>query len=411
MKKILFAITILVALVCAVPASGQSTGAINGFCELGGKQSSVSGLASSNYLQGIIPACTVTVYQHGLYALSTANYVSGGSVTGTVGQTCSATFLGGTVNGTGTIALTGTNTIANGTAFTISTTGTYGASPTTATLSNGTATCSGTATITSSVVPALATIYADQLLTPLSNPFTATGLGPINAGYWIFWAATANGYDIQFSGGYAPNTFPTPRTLVDVFPSQAFTVSAGVGTINGVQGNFVFSGPDVNCTSTSCTFSTSQVNGGTIPISATIIGTNSSQQFISVTPTTINNYLSGTRPWQATFTFLGVPANSQIVLLMPTTVAVTIPSGCSGSFVGATTAATGSTAFSINKLAGGPTGASTTLCTATFLASGTTASMSGTGGSLAVGDYLEIVGPASADATLANLGGGIYGTH
>lgn len=79
--------------------------------------------------------------------------------------------------------------------------------------------------------------------------------------------------------------------------------------------------------------------------------------------------------------------------------------------MGAKTAATASAAFTVKKLAGGPTGASTTLCTATFAATGTSATFTGTGGSLAVGDYLEIDGPATADTTLANIGVSIYVTH
>lgn len=119
----------------------------------------------------------------------------------------------------------------------------------------------------------------------------------------------------------------------------------------------------------------------------------------------------GQQPAQVAASFVGVPANSQIIALIPVDFALTIPSSCSGSYMGATVAATSSAAFTVKKLAGGPTGSATTLCTATFSASGTAASFSGSGGSLAAGDYLEIVGPATADATLANLGVGIYGTR
>lgn len=73
-------------------------------------------------------------------------YTSGGTITGTSGQTCSLAFLGGGA-GTATVALTGTNVIAAGTALTSFSGGTYNPAPTTATLSNGTATCSGTATV------------------------------------------------------------------------------------------------------------------------------------------------------------------------------------------------------------------------------------------------------------------------
>src|ERR1041384_6801824 len=42
----------------------------------------------------------------------------------------------------------------------------------------------------------LATIYADNISTPLANPFTADA----NTGYWRLYAAPGR-YDIQFSGG------------------------------------------------------------------------------------------------------------------------------------------------------------------------------------------------------------------
>ena len=41
------------------------TGVVQGHCYLGGKQASTSGSLSSNYMNGIIPACTVTVYLTG----------------------------------------------------------------------------------------------------------------------------------------------------------------------------------------------------------------------------------------------------------------------------------------------------------------------------------------------------------
>jgi hypothetical protein len=83
-----------------------------------------------------------------LTAVASATYTSGGTITGSATQTCNAAFQGGTA--TATIALTGTNTIAGSTAFSIVSNGVgYStANPTTkATLTNGTASCSGTATV------------------------------------------------------------------------------------------------------------------------------------------------------------------------------------------------------------------------------------------------------------------------
>lgn len=113
-----------------------------------------------------------------------------------------------------------------------------------------------------------------------------------------------------------------------------------------------------------------------------------------------------TVPVQLVSTFLGVPANSQITFYAPTTVALTFPASCTNSKMTATVAATGSTAFTVKDLT-----TSTTLCTATFAASGTTATWSGTGGSASAGDVLQIQGPATADATLANIGAAVYATR
>lgn len=117
----------------------------------------------------------------------------------------------------------------------------------------------------------------------------------------------------------------------------------------------------------------------------------------------------GQQPAQISSTFVGTLANGQIVVFIPVTFALTIPSSCTGSFLGAQVAATGSSAFTIAKLAGGPTGSATTLCTATFSASTVTASFSGSGGSLSVGDYIKVTGPSTADATLATIGFGLNG--
>ena len=79
----------------------------------------------------------------------TPTYISGGSIVGTQGETCNLGGFNGVTNATGIVTLNDTNTIATGTQLTITSPGFGGGStpPTTATLSNGTATCSGTATV------------------------------------------------------------------------------------------------------------------------------------------------------------------------------------------------------------------------------------------------------------------------
>lgn len=107
------------------------TNPVTGYCDLGGTLAQVSGLGSTNYLQGNIPGCRISVYLHGTMTL--------------------------------------------------------------------------------------ATIYADDNNTPLSNPFTAVVSTSPNAGFYIFWAATGQGYDVVASGGTAPNTYPSPQTIKEVY--------------------------------------------------------------------------------------------------------------------------------------------------------------------------------------------------
>jgi hypothetical protein len=129
--------------------------------------------ATGNTLNNTGPVYTSTGGAHNLNAaveftstgLASGTYTSGGSVTGTVGQTCNlGTFNNGLTSGTATVALTGTNTIAGGTAIVVTNTG-YAATsaPTSATFTSGTATCSGSPTLSTTLGGAQGT--AIRLLT------------------------------------------------------------------------------------------------------------------------------------------------------------------------------------------------------------------------------------------------------
>jgi hypothetical protein len=92
------------------------------------------------------------IYQQG--ALASATYQSGASVTGSAGQGCYVMSFNNSSTASGTIVLTGTNTIAASTPITFIAKGAGSgatAAPTTAVLSSGSATCSGTITITSTL--------------------------------------------------------------------------------------------------------------------------------------------------------------------------------------------------------------------------------------------------------------------
>ena len=87
--------------------------------------------------------------------IASGTYVSGGTISGSEGQTCNlANFNNGSTGATATVTLTGTNSIAGGTALSITAGGLNAtAPPTSAQLSSGTATCSGTAQVSTVMTP------------------------------------------------------------------------------------------------------------------------------------------------------------------------------------------------------------------------------------------------------------------
>ena len=100
------------------------------------------------YTSGNQPQCSSTA-NYALNNLLSGTYTSGVTATGSTGQTCVLTFTNGAA---ATVALTGTNTISGGTALTITSFGnSFASAPSSATASNGTASCSGTATVSTSI--------------------------------------------------------------------------------------------------------------------------------------------------------------------------------------------------------------------------------------------------------------------
>ena len=189
----------LCVLIFSVSASAQIA-AVNGYCNLGGAQSVTSGLSSSNYLLGIIPSCTVTVY------------------------------------------LTGTTT--------------------------------------------LATIYSDSSETALTNPFTANAASSTNPGYWMFFAAANQGYDVSLSGGVSPNVYSSAVTVTGIYPGT--NINAGVSQLTGD----VLAGPG----SGSLVATVVRVNGASIPASATVLGTNSLSQLVLAATTGSGNVVLSVSP-------------------------------------------------------------------------------------------------------------------
>jgi hypothetical protein len=114
---------------------------------------------------------------------------------------------------------------------------------------------------------------------------------------------------------------------------------------------------------------------------------------------------SAAQPFDLTAFYPGVPSASAIVTRVPVARAVTFPSALAGSIGKARVAATAQTVFDVQK-----NGAS--VGSITFAAAATSATFAAASAiTLAAGDILSIHAPATADATLADIGIVLAGTR
>jgi trimeric autotransporter adhesin len=180
-------------------------------------------------------------------ATNSPTYASGGTVTGSPGQTCNLSNFDGVTDAAATVALTGTNTIASGTHLTITASG-FGATtaPTTAILSNGSATCTGKA----NVITALTTTGSGRGVVDAAATVALTGTNTIASGTHL--TITASGY-----GATIP---PTVAALSNGTATCSGTANV-ITALNSSKGAFTAEAPG----STSIFASVSGVNSVGVP--------------------------------------------------------------------------------------------------------------------------------------------------
>lgn len=110
------------------------------------------------------------------------------------------------------------------------------------------------------------------------------------------------------------------------------------------------------------------------------------------------------QPFDIASFYPGVPGNSQVLLRFVATRAVTLPSSLTGSQGSAGAASTGTATIDVKKNG-------SNVGTVVFTASATATFTAGSPISLAAGDILTLVAPASADATLADIAITLAGTR
>jgi hypothetical protein len=114
-----------------------------------------------------------------------------------------------------------------------------------------------------------ATLYSNSTGTSLGNPFTANVLGTAKPGFWIFYVAIGQQYDVVGSGGIAPNSYPVPVILMTAaspstggggVPSPpAYSVQAA----SSPSATTLISDPNITVNPTTHSFSAPNIYSGT----------------------------------------------------------------------------------------------------------------------------------------------------
>lgn len=395
-------------------------------------------MASTTVVPGNYTNASITVGADGrLTAAANGTALASGSPSGPAGGSLSGTYPNPTLTSTGISPGAYTNTN-----LTVNTEGRITA------ISSGS---KGGSSAVSSVGTSGAGITASP------NPITGTGTITVQ---WNAGAVNTVGSGLSLSGGTlaasggAPGgsaggslagTYPNPTLAPTGVTAGSYTLSsitiaadgritaasngtAGSGTVTSVGSGTGLSGGPITASGTltadwrvgvvtslgtglslvSGTLSASSTGGGIsdAPSDSTYYArTNSTWSHIPfsalIGTATYTQLPAEVQQVPVAFPFSGKPTASAQVNV-PMAMALTVPASLSGTTGYQNTLATATATFTLNKISGGTTTALGTIAFGT--SSHTTLTLSGAGGSLAVGDVLQIVAPSSQDATLADLG-------
>lgn len=201
--------------------------------------------------------------------------------------------------------------------------------------------------------------------------------------------------------GPAGSTGPTGNPGVQGPPGPA---GGGVSSI-GTSGAGIAGGPITNSGVLTVSWNGPAVNA----LGSTLSAAGGTLQVVSTPPASFAS-LTGVATYSQlpvevqqlpiSFPFSGKPSAGALVNV-PMAFAVTVPTALAGTVVYDTTKATASAAFTVNRIT--PVGVTTALGTVTITSgTNTSATLAGTGGSLAIGDTLQVVAPTQ-DASLSDV--------
>lgn len=236
---------------------------------------------------------------------------------------------------------------------------------------------------------------------------------------------TAAGTDVVTTGTIRgciiPNVITAPRTFVDTDRGQAFLMNSATAQTQPMvkpSGTNFQNGWFVEIGNIGAGPLTVSVPNGAL-LDGVLNGTVNVPQFACVTVytdgnTTTPNYYTQRGATSSIFDAIsyldGKPNGSQVMLSALIPQAVTFPVGLAGSFATSSGSnATASTVFTINRIRAGVT---TALGTITFAAGASTGTFSfATAQTLLAGDILQVIAPATADASLSNVNIALVGTR